>query len=810
MAVLSCHLCEGPVDTPVLADGYTFCCHGCRELWRLLGEERIAELRAGPGLNWAALRPSDPEPAAAGAGETGAGETATVTLALGGLWCSSCAVLVEQVLRRTPGVLGGRVDYAASRAEVVFDAAQTSPPELQAVVQRLGYGAQADEAAAGDADLLRRFGRSAVLSVVVMMLSVPVWSGLLPTLDPPLRDALAYGLWALTTPTVVYGGWPFLRGAWVSLRHGVPTMDLLVAIGTLAAYVYSAAAVLTGGPYLYFDIAGMLVSFLLLGRAVDTAARVRAAEVSRLLLELAADEAVVIRAGGEVTVPAEEVLVGDTVVVRPGGRVPVDGEVLAGRSAVDEASLTGESLPVDKRPGDLVYAGTVNQFGRLVLRAVRVGPDTVLGQTARAVAAAQAGKGAWQQLADRVVRVFVPAVLAVAAATWAGGYWFAHLGMAPSLLRAIAALVIACPCALSVATPLAVAAAAQRAGRMGVLLRRGDAVERAAAVDTVLLDKTGTVTTGVATLVGCVPDEPGLLALAASVEVASEHPLGQAVVRAAEARRLQLAPVDDFTALPGTGVAGTVGGRAVRVGVLPAGVTPPPGLAEAAAAWERDGRTVLWLLVDGAVAAAMAVSDGPRPDAAEAVAALRRAGLDVALVTGDSPATARAIAAAVGIDRILARQSPTDKAAEVARLQARGRRVAFVGDGINDAPALVQADLGVAMAQGSDIAVEAGQLTLARPALASVPRMLALCRQTVGVIRGNLLWALLYNAVAVPAAVLGFAQPLLSAAAMVFSSAFVLGNSLRIVGGSARRAVRAGTWVLAGAALLAALAWWAL
>ena len=789
-----------------MAEGHAFCCHGCRELWRLLGEERITELRTGPGLNWAALRAAPAEPVL----EAGAGETATATLALDGLWCSSCAVLVEQVLRRTPGVLGGHVDYTASRAEVVFDAERTSAPDLQAVVQRLGYGARPDHGAAGDADLLRRFSRSLVVGLLVMMLSVPVWSGLLPTLDPPLRDALAYGLWLLTTPVVFWGGWPFLRGAWVSLRHGVPTMDLLVAVGTLAAYAYSAIAVLTGGRYLYFDIAGMLVSFLLLGRAIDSAARARAASVSRLLLELAAKEAVVIRAGGELAVPADQVLAGEAVVLRPGQKAPVDGEVLSGRSAVDEASLTGEGLPVDKVPGDLVYAGTLNQNGRLVLRALRVGGDTVLSQTARAVAAAQASKGAWQQLADRVVRVFVPVILLISVATWAGGHWLFHLGMAPALLRAIAALVIACPCALSVATPLAVAAAAQRAGRMGVLLRRGDAVERAAGVDTVLLDKTGTVTTGVATLAEWLPADDGLLALAAAVELGSEHPLGQAVVRAAEGRRLRVVPAEDFMALPGTGVSGRVQGRAVSVGVLPPSIEAPTALAASAAEWEQEGRTVLWLLVDGAVAAALAVSDRPRPDAATAIADLRRAGVEVAMLTGDAAGTARAVASLIGIERVLARQSPLDKAAEVARLQAAGRRVAFVGDGINDAPALVQADLGIAMAQGSDIAVEAGQLTLARPALRSVPQVLGLARQTVAVIRGNLLWALLYNVIAVPAAILGYAQPLFSAGAMVVSSAFVLGNSLRLVGGSARRSVAAGIWVAGAAAVLVALAWWSL
>jgi Cu2+-exporting ATPase len=811
MAVLTCHLCGLPAAAPFEAEGHPFCCRGCRELWRLLGDEELARLRAAPGVDWLALREglaSGPAPAR---GQAPAGDVRQAQLALSGLWCASCAVLVEQVLRRREGVLGARVDFATARAEVSFDAGVLGPDDLRRAVERLGYGAgepEPEDEGAGGADpaLLRRLGGAAALSLAVMMGSVPVWSGYLPALPPGLRWALAWGLWALATPVVFWAGWPFLRGAWASLRAGVPTMDLLIAIGSLSAYAYSAAAVVRGERYLYFDTAGMIVTFLLAGRCLEVGARNRAASVVRLLAGMAAGDACVLRGGREVRVPAAEVAAGETVVVRPGQRLPVDGEVVSGESSVDESLLTGESLPVSRSAGDPVYAGTLNQNGRLLVRAVRTGAATALGQAVEAVRAAQARRGPWQRRADRAVRAFVPFVLLAAAGTLAGWVWLGRLDAADALLRAIAVLVIACPCALGVATPLAVLAAAQGLGRRGCLLRGGDALERAAGVDVVLFDKTGTLTRGSMVLVDMRPADEGLLALAASVEAASEHPLALALVRAAEERGLGLSPVDAFESLPGWGVRGRVGGRQVEIGALPEGAAPD--LAEAASAWERAGCTSLCLRVDGGVRAVLGVSDWPRPEARESLQALRRDGYRLALVSGDSPGTAAAVARAVGVEEWYARRTPAQKADLVRELQAAGHRVAFVGDGVNDAPALVRADLGVALATGADVAVDAGHLTLVRPDLGAVPEAFAAARRAVRVIRQNLAWALTYNLLALPAAAAGFAMPVVAAGAMVLSSAFVLGNSLRLLGWSPRRWAAGAAAAGACGALLAALAWW--
>jgi Cu2+-exporting ATPase len=528
-----------------------------------------------------------------------------------------------------------------------------------------------------------------------------------------------------------------------------------------------------------------------------------------VLTDLAHRDATVLREGREVTVPASAVRAGDCVVVRAGQVVPVDGVVVDGRSAVDESGLTGEALPVEKVEGAAVYAGSISLDGRLVVRATRVGEESVLGRAAAAVRAAQARAGRWQQLADRVVRLFVPAVLVAGAGTFAWWRGPGGLGTEEALLRGIAVLVIACPCALAVATPLAVLAGAQGLGRMGVLLRSGEALERAAGVDTVLLDKTGTVTAGRLRLVDLCPVDEELLALAASVEAGSAHPLALAVVEAAEARGLPLRPVEALREVPGAGVCGRIAGQEVRVGRWGLEGPLPAELEAAVRQWEAQGYTPLALTVDGTCRAVLALGDWPRPEAAAAaVAELRRRGVEVRLVTGDAPGTAAAVSRAVGIPSWSARVLPADKAALVAALQAEGRRVAFIGDGVNDAPALAQADLGVALGSGADLAVEAGELVLLRPDLRALPAILDLARRTRAVIRSNLAWALAYNSLALPAAVAGYAHPLLAAGAMVLSSAFVLGNTLRLLGRSPWRLGRAALGVACLFALLGMLAWW--
>lgn len=811
MAVLTCHLCEWPVTTPVPGDGYTFCCHGCRELWRLLGEDQITELKARPGINWNSLRGEVPATPSSPILPVNAAPR-TLTLDIDGMWCASCSVLVEQVLTRLPGVLGAHIDFASATAEVAIDAAQIGDQDVAAAVTRLGYGAhprQAEQepgASGRERRLLTRFGVSAVLAVFVMMLSVPVWSGYLPDLPEAFRDALAVTLFLLATPVVFWGGWPFLRGAWASVAHGVATMDLLIAIGSLSAYGYSLTSLVTGGKYLYFDTASMLITFLLLSRLLEIGTRNRAAGVIRLLARFSVRDAVVLSPGGTETRPVSRITPGDQVVVRPGERIPVDGRVVEGESSVDESFLTGEAVPVDKEPGHTVYAGTMNHNGRLVVQTIRAAEDSVLSQIADVVKSAQEARGPWRKLSDRILRAFVPFVLMAGLATFVYWHWGWHRSWSTAMLRMVAVYVIACPCALSVATPLAVLAGAQRLGRQGILLRSDDAIERAAAIDTIVLDKTGTATTGQMAVADVWPS-PAILAWAASVEMASEHPLAKALVRAAKTRGIALKPVSHFSAHPGMGVQGVVEGIRVRV-TAPAGEADyPAGLRAWLSQWEHAGASLALVEVDGRIAGAVAVSDHLRADASEAVTALASQGFRVILSTGDGVGAARHTARELRITEWYARQSPLAKAELVKTLRADGRKVAFLGDGANDSPALVNADLGLSMGSGSDIAIEAGHLTLTRPRLAAAVEVFSTSRRVFRIIRQNLWWALIYNLLALPAAAWGYASPLVAALAMVSSSAFVLGNSLRILGWSPRRYVLGIVTVLSLATLLVFLAW---
>jgi Cu2+-exporting ATPase len=783
----------------VRAGGHAFCCPACRELWYALGEDGLAALRRGPGVGWQAAREaSGPGPAPAEVGRP-------VRLALDGLWCPSCAVLVEHVVGRRPGVLRARVDFATGTLEALVDPRVTGAPALAEAVARLGYRARAQDAPdRALPDALRRLAVSAPLALAVMMGSVPVWSGQLPRLPAGVALALVATLWALATPVVFWGGAPFLRGAWASVRHGRPSMDALVAVGSLAAYGYSVASALTHGPHLYFDTAGMLVAFLLVGRALELGTRERAVGVMRLLGDLGAARAVRREGDREVEVPVEQLRPGDEVVVRPGQRIPADGVVLEGQSACDESALTGEPRPQDKGPGAPVYAGSLACDGRLVLRVTRVGEATVLGETVAAVRRAGAA-GRLETQAERLVRGFVPGVLALAAVTLLATWRLGGLPLGAALWRAVAVLVIACPCALAVATPLAVLAAARRLGELGLLVRQGEALERAARVDTVVWDKTGTLTVGSPALLQAAPDDPGILALAAAVEAGSRHVLARAVVAAAEARGLEVAPVEAFAEQPGAGVEGRVGGRRVWVGRPRHPL--PEGLASLWDQAEAEGHTVLAVEVEGTPRGLLVLGDRVRPEAHQAVAALRSRGLTVWLVTGDGEGAARAVAEALGIAAWRARVLPADKAAFVEGLRRAGHGVAFVGDGINDAPALLAADLGIALASGADLAREAGHLTLVRADLAAVPEALALARRVRSLVRQNLAWALAYNLTALPAAVAGYASPLVAAAAMVGSSAFVLGNTLRLLGWSPRRLLLGGLGVALAGAGLAWLAW---
>jgi len=701
-----------------------------------------------------------------------------------GMTCASCAVRIERVLSKQPGVESAVVSLAGQEARVQVDPT-VDVTRLTEAVSKIGYRASliekdsARESLADRYDAETRYQARNALSAAVFTLPVVLISMFGP-------EARWVGLvsWILTTPVEFVFGWQFHRAAAVRLRSFSANMDTLVAMGTLAAYGYSVWAFFAG-EHLFFETAGVIITLILLGRFFEARSKGRASGAITRLLELGAKEAHVLRDGIEHTVAVGEIVAGDRLIVRPGEKVPTDGRIVEGRSSFDESMLTGESMPVDKGPGDEVFGATINQQGMAIVEAIRVGGDTALAQIVRLVEDAQATKAPIQHLADRVSGIFVPAVIAIAATTF--GVWMVVDGeVASAIQAAVAVLIIACPCALGLATPTAIMVGGGRGAELGVLFRNADVFERARSIDTVVFDKTGTLTRGAMTLAELVTDEDETRAvhLVGSVEGASEHPIGRAVALGAEERGATLVRPQGFENLPGMGLRGTVDGVAVTVGrpklMADTGLVAPARFEEAVANMERRGLTAFLAGWDGEVRAALGVADTLRPSATEAVRRLRDRGMQVAMMTGDNRRTAEAIAAQVGIDRVIAEVLPGDKAEEVSRLQAEGRQVAFVGDGVNDAPALTQADLGVAIGTGSDVAIEAGDVVLMSgdPALAETA--LDLAGRTFRVIRQNLVWAFGYNVAAIPLAALGLLNPMIAAGAMAFSSVSVVSNSLRL------------------------------
>ena len=708
-----------------------------------------------------------------------------IELEIGGMTCAACANRIEKKLNRMDGVTA-TVNYATEKARATVPERLTAA-DLIAVVHQTGYTAaeptsEPAAAPAGRDPLRDRLLISAVLSLPVVLLAmVPAWQ-------------FTYWQWlslVLAAPVVAYGGWPFHRAAFVNLRHGAATMDTLVSVGTLAAFGWSLWALFLGdagvpgmthpfsltargGDAIYLEAAAAVTTFLLAGRYLEAAAKRRAGDALRALLELGAKTVTVVRDGAEHQIPAADLAAGDLFLVRPGEKVATDGEVVDGASALDVSLLTGESAPVEVRPGDPVTGATVNAGGRLLVRATRVGADTQLAQMARLVEEAQNGKAAVQRLADRIAGVFVPVVIALAIATL--GFWLGTGGGATgAFTAAVAVLIIACPCALGLATPTALLVGTGRGAQLGILIRGVEALESTRRVDTIVLDKTGTVTTGRMSVTEVVP-APGrgaaeLLRLAGAVEAASEHPLGRAIAAAARAEG-PLPPVTDFQATAGVGVRGRAGDVLVEVGTAPGDAPIPAG----------SGATWVEVRADGAVAGWLALADRVRPTSAAAVAALRRLGLEPILVTGDAAAVAEAVAAEVGIGEVVAGVLPAGKVDVVKQLQSRGRVVAMVGDGVNDAAALAQADLGLAMGAGTDVAIQASDLTLVRGDLTAAVDAVRLSRRTLGIIRGNLFWAFAYNVAALPLAAAGLLNPMIAGAAMALSSIFVVLNSLRLRG----------------------------
>ncbi|WP_370181878.1 heavy metal translocating P-type ATPase [Rhodococcus wratislaviensis] len=727
-----------------------------------------------------------------------------IELAIGGMTCASCANRIERKLNKLDGVTA-TVNYATEKARVHYDAADVSPEELVATVEQAGYTARlpevkppAPEEEDPAAELRQRLLVSAVLTVpVIAMAMIP---------------ALQFTNWqwlslTLAAPVVVWGAWPFHKAAWTNLRHGTATMDTLVSMGTLAAFGWSLYALFWGTagmpgmthPFeltiarvdgtgnIYLEAAAGVTTFILAGRYFEARAKRRAGAALRALLELGAKEVSVLRDGTEQLIGIDQLEVGDLFVVRPGEKIATDGVVVEGSSAVDASMLTGESVPVEVSPDSEVAGATVNVGGRIVVRASRIGADTQLAQMAWMVEDAQTGKAEVQRLADRISGIFVPIVIALSVATL--GFWIGTGGsVAAAFTAAVAVLIIACPCALGLATPTALMVGTGRGAQLGILIKGPEVLESTRRVDTVVVDKTGTVTTGTMSLHDVIAadgqDGEQVLRFAGALEDASEHPIARAITRAARDRFTTLPDVEQFTNIAGLGVQGMIDGHAVVIGraklLRDWSLHLTTELQRAVDAAESEGKTAVGIGWDGQARGVLVVADTVKPTSREAVAQFRELGLTPIMLTGDNNSAARAIAAQVGIGEVIAEVLPQDKVDVIKRLQAEGKVVAMVGDGVNDAAALAQADLGLAMGTGTDVAIEASDLTLVRGDLRAAADAIRLSRRTLSTIKGNLFWAFAYNVAALPLAAAGLLNPMLAGAAMAFSSVFVVSNSLRL------------------------------
>ena len=747
-----------------------------------------------------------------------------MTMGVEGMTCAACVSHVEEALQGVTGVHSAMVNLATEQATVDYLPGAVSFEALEAAVHEAGYGLHKIEEAVADADaaekerevraLLRRVLVAGATGVLLLLASFNVIPGLRDMADQT-RFMIMFGL---ATPVQFWAGWQFYRGAWGAARHRTANMSTLIAVGTSAAYVYSVVGTFAPGFFerggleaeVYYDTAVVIISLILLGKYLEARAKSQTSSAIKKLMGLRPKTARLLRDGQEVDVAIDEVTPGDVVVVRPGEKLPVDGVIVEGRSAMDEAMLTGESIPVEKGPGDQVYAATVNTTGSFTFEATKVGKETALAQIVRLVQEAQGSKAPIQRLADRIASRFVPAVIGIAAFSFI--LWI-FLGPSPTftfaLLTFVAVLIIACPCALGLATPTAIMVGTGRGAESGILVRSAEALETAHRLDAVVLDKTGTLTLGkpeVTDVLADGIDAQEMLRLAASVERRSEHPLALAVVERARRDGLRLEEPVDFSATPGQGVRATVDRASVLIGnmkLMESYSMPLNGLGEKAAALASQGKTPMLVALDGQVKGLVAVADTVRPESAEAVRQMHRLGLDVAMVTGDNRPTAEAIARHLGIDRVLAEVLPESKADAIKQLQAEGKRVAMVGDGINDAPALAQADVGIAIGTGTDVAMEAADITLMSGDVRGVVTAIGLSKATMRTIRQNLFWALFYNVALIPVAAgilypvfsavgavpdglqfafgdRGFLDPILAAAAMALSSVSVVGNSLRL------------------------------
>ncbi|MEM9977164.1 MAG: heavy metal translocating P-type ATPase [Cyanobacteria bacterium P01_D01_bin.2] len=736
----------------------------------------------------------------------------TVTLNLGGMSCAACANAIETAIRQVPGVDKAQVNFATEQASVDYDERRTSLDVIQAAVTNAGYEAAVDMGLGGEAARLERQAQqrplmyrvvvSGIIGIILVVGSMPAMLGM----NIPGWPMVLHNAWVqlvLSTPVMFWCGQSFFRGAWQALTHRTANMNTLVALGTGTAYAYSLFVTLFPGvlmaqglaPEVYYEAAVVIIALLLLGRYLESRARAHTSDAIHQLMGLQPDMAVVVRQGEEIEVPTQEVVVGDIILVRPGAKIPVDGTVVAGTSTVDESMVTGEPMPVQKSKGDDVIGATINKTGSFRLRAARVGKDTVLAQIIQLVQAAQGSKAPIQKLADQVTGWFVPVVVAIATTTFL--LWFNLAGnITLALLTTVGVLIIACPCALGLATPTSIMVGTGKGAENGILIKDAESLELAHRLHTVVVDKTGTLTQGKPTVTDYVTvqgaaNESRLLQLAAAVEHSSEHPLAAAVTNYAAAQGVKALPtVDEFEAVVGRGVQGTVHGHWVQLGtgdwMQTLGIDIQP-LQARQQFWAAAAKTTVWIAVDGQVEGLLGIADAIKPSSAQAVRTLQRMGLEVAMLTGDNPQTAAAIAQEVGIRRYIANVRPDQKAAQIKQLQTAGQRVAMVGDGINDAPALAQADVGIAIGTGTDIAIAASDITLISGDLSGIVTAIRLSKATMANIRQNLFFAFIYNVVGIPIAagilypLFGWLlNPMIAGAAMAFSSVSVVTNALRL------------------------------